>query len=285
MAYINRNQTFEQVRHPNVGHRLQQQLAQQKQEALVPLQPNPQQAPVLAPPVLGILPFGTPPALPAYAAQQPEQQRRRVDPRLLEEAAARQQALAEGKITPQKTVINPDADWLRGLPPTMQDMRVPEPHQTPRTSPEATPVLSPARKETAGRPMHATGDQSLWDLHDLPAPTRTVDFYELPTDTPIVVQNQQRLAKVGNEIVRVKNHPEDHVPTVMERFEALALQQQKESGAKSKKLPKDRDAEERSITPRRSSRSKKPTEIYQAGLNSMQTSSNPRVTRLASFSS
>jgi hypothetical protein len=48
-------QTFEQVRHPNVGHRLQQQLAQQQQEALVPLQPNPQQAPVLAPLVPGIL--------------------------------------------------------------------------------------------------------------------------------------------------------------------------------------------------------------------------------------
>ena len=91
-----------------------------------------------------------------------------------------------------------------------------------------------------------------------------------------MVQNQQRLAKVGNEIVRVKNHPEDHVPTVMERFEALAMQQSKESGAKSKKLSKDRDTEERSITPRRSSRNKKPTEIYQAGLNSMQTSSNPR---------
>ena len=54
------------------------------------------------------------------------------------------------------------------------------------------------------------------------------------------------------------------------------MQQQKESGAKSKKLSKDRNAEERSITPRRSSRNKKPTEIYQAGLNSMQTSSNPR---------
>ncbi len=89
--------------------------------------------------------------------------------------------------------------------------------------------------------MHATGDQSLWDIHDLPVPTRTMDFYELPTDTPIVVQNQQRLAKVGNEIVRVKNHPEDHVPTVMERFEALALQQKKESGARSKRQSKDRD--------------------------------------------
>ncbi len=89
--------------------------------------------------------------------------------------------------------------------------------------------------------MHATGDQSLWDIHDLPVPTRTMDFYELPTDTPIVVQNQQRLAKVGNEIVRVKNHPEDHIPTVMERFEALALQQQKESGARSKRQFKDRD--------------------------------------------
>ncbi|MFN9902720.1 MAG: hypothetical protein ACK55Z_28855, partial [bacterium] len=98
------------------------------------------------------MPFGTPPALPAYAAQQPEQQRRRVDPRLLEEAAARQQALAEGKLTPQKTVINPDANWLQGLPPTMQDMRVPETNQTPRTSPEATPIRSSARKETAGMP-------------------------------------------------------------------------------------------------------------------------------------
>jgi hypothetical protein len=269
-------QTFEQVRHPNVGHRLQQQLAQQQQEALVPLQPNPQQAPVLAPPVPAMLPFGNPPVLPAYAAQQPDQQRRRVDPRLLEEAAARQQALAEGKLTPQKTVINPDANWLQGLPPIMPDMGVSGSNQNPRTSPEATPVPSSARKETAGMPMHATGDQSLWDLHDLPAPTRTMDFYELPTDTPIVVQNQQRLAKVGNEIVRVKNHPEDHIPTVMERFEALAMQQQKESGAKSKKLSKDRSAEERSITPRRSSRNKKPTEIYQAGLNSMQTTSNPR---------
>ncbi len=54
------------------------------------------------------------------------------------------------------------------------------------------------------------------------------------------------------------------------------MQQSKESGAKSKKLSKDRDTEERSITPRRSSRNKKPTEIYQAGLNSMQASSNPR---------
>ncbi|MFO0003172.1 MAG: hypothetical protein ACK559_18785, partial [bacterium] len=149
----------------------------------------------------------------------------------------RHHALAEFKLTPHKTVINPDANWLQGLPTTMQDMGVSEPNQNPRTSPEATPIRSSARKETAGMPMYATGDQSLWDLHDLPAPTRTVDFYELPTDTPIVVQNQQRLAKVGNEIVRVKNHPEDHVPTVMERFEALALQQQKESGAKSTASP------------------------------------------------
>ncbi|MFN9910496.1 MAG: hypothetical protein ACK56F_31020, partial [bacterium] len=89
---------------------------------------------------------------PAYAAQQPEQQRRRVDPRLLEEAAARQQALAEGKLTPQKTVINPDANWLQGLPPTMQDMGASGSNQNPRTSPEATPVPSSARKETAGMP-------------------------------------------------------------------------------------------------------------------------------------
>jgi hypothetical protein len=253
-----------------------QQLVQQQQEALVPLHPNHQQVPVLAPPVFGILPLGTPPAVPGFAGQQTAKQKQRVDPRLLEEAAARQQALAEGKIVPQRTVINPDADWLQGLPQAMREMRVPEPYQTPRTSPEMTPVLSPARKETTEMLMHATGDQSLWDIHDLPAPTRTMDFHELPTDTPMVLQNQQRLAKVGNEIVRVKNHPEDHIPSVMERFEALVLQQQKESGARSKRQSKDRDTEERSTTPRRSSRTKKPADHYQAGLNSMQASSNPR---------
>jgi hypothetical protein len=158
----------------------------------------------------------------------------------------------------------------------MREMRVPEPYQTPRTSPEITPILSPVRKETSGMPMHATGDQSLWDIHDLPAPTRTMDFHELPTDTPMVVQNQRRLAKVGNEIVRVKNHPEDHIPGIMEKFVALALQQQKDSGTRTKRQSKDRDTEERSNTPRRSSRTKKPTEHYQAGLNSMQASSNPR---------
>ncbi len=62
----------------------------------------------------------------------------------------------------------------------------------------------------------------------------------------------------------------------MERFEALALQQQKESEARSKRQSKDRDTGERSTTPRRSSRTKKPTDHYQAGLNSMHVSSNPR---------
>jgi hypothetical protein len=240
-------QTFEQVRHPNMEHRaphqdmhqqqilMQQQLAQQQQEALVPLHPKNQQVPVHAPPVFGILPLGPPPAVPGLAGQQTAKQKQRVDPRLLEEAAARQQALAEGKIVPQRTVINPDADWLQGLPHAMREMRVPEPYQTPRISPEMTPILSPARKENSGMPMHATGDQSLWDIHDLPAPTRTMDFHELPTDAPMVVQNLQRLAKVGNEIVRVKNHPEDHIPGIMEKFEALASQQERESGARSKR--------------------------------------------------
>ncbi len=84
------------------------------------------------------------------------------------------------------------------------------------------------------------------------------------------------MPKVGNEIVRVKKHPEDYIPGMMEKFEALALQQQKDSGARSKRQSKDRDTEDRSTTPRRSSRTKKPTEHYQAGLNSMQASSNPR---------
>jgi len=88
-----------------------------------------------------------PPVLPAYAAQQPEQQRRRVDPRLLEEAAARQQALAEGKLTPQKTVINPDANWLQGLPPIMQDMGVSGSNQNPRTSPLSLPQPGKRQQE------------------------------------------------------------------------------------------------------------------------------------------
>jgi hypothetical protein len=82
--------------------------------------------------------------------------------------------------------------------------------------------------------------------------------------------------KVGNEIVRVKNRPEDYLPGMLEKFEARDLQQKKETGAKSKRQSKDRDADDRSTTPRRSSRTKKPTEYYQAGLNSMQASSNPR---------
>ncbi len=306
-------QTFEPVRHPNIGHRAphqnqdnnahqqqlmhqqqlllqqqqqqqlllqqqqQQQLAQQQQEALVPLNPNNQQVPVHAPPIFGALPqLAIPPSVPGLAGQHTAKQKLRVDPHLLEDAAARQQAIAEGKVAPQRTVINPDADWLQGLPHAMREMRASDPYQTPRTSPEMTPILSPVRKETSGMPMHATGDQSLWDIPDLPAPTRTMDFHELPTDTPMVVQNQRRLAKVGNEIVRVKNHPEDYLPGMMKKFEAMALQQKKESGARSKRQSKDRDTDERSTTPRRSSRTKKPTEHYQAGLNSMQASSNPR---------
>ncbi len=144
-----------------MGHRVQQQLAQQQQEALVPLQPNFQQAPELAPPVLGILPLGTPPVAQAFAAQQPEKQKQRVDPRLLEEAAARQQALADGKIAPQKTVIYPDADWLQGLPQAMREMSVPEPYQTPRTSPEATPVLSRQGKRQQECQCMPLGPESL----------------------------------------------------------------------------------------------------------------------------
>jgi hypothetical protein len=138
-------QTFEQVRHQNIEHRApqqdrdnnvhqqqlmhqqqilmqqqqQQQLVQQQQEALVPLNPNNQQVPVHAPPIFGILPLGTPPAVPGLASQQTAKQKHRVDPRLLEEAAARQQTIAEGKIVPQRTVINPDTDWLQGLPQAM----------------------------------------------------------------------------------------------------------------------------------------------------------------------
>ncbi len=164
------DQTFEQVWHPNIGHRAphqdrdnnahqqqlmhqqqlllqqqqqqqllmqqqqQQQLAQQQQEALAPLNPNNQQVPVHAPTIFSALPQLTiPPAVPGLAGQQTAKQKLRVDPRLLEEAAARQQAIAEGKIAPQRTVINPDADWLQGLPHAMREMRVPEPKSINKT--------------------------------------------------------------------------------------------------------------------------------------------------------
>jgi hypothetical protein len=127
-------------------------------------------------------------------------------------------------------------------------------------------------------PMHATGDQGLWDLHSMSAPSRTVNFNELPTDVPIVVKNQQRLAKIGNEIVKVANHPEDILPHMLEQFQAMALQQRQETGAKPKKQAEQQESNSRKLetTPRRSSRQRKQTDFYQAGLNSMQASSAPR---------
>jgi hypothetical protein len=179
-------------------------------------------------------------------------------------------------VTLQRTLINPDADWLQMLPHAMQEMRSLDQFHTPITSPEITPALTPTRKNSSDMPMHATGDQGLWDLHNMPAPTRTINFNELPTDAPMVVQNQRRLAKVGNKIVRVANHPEDFLPSMLEQFEAMALQQHKDTGTKPKKQVEQKETSHRNTTPRRSTLNKKPPEYYQAGLNSMQASSTPR---------
>jgi hypothetical protein len=84
------------------------------------------------------------------------------------------------------------------------------------------------------------------------------------------------VAKIGNKIVKVANHPEDYMPSMLEKFKAMALQQHKETGTKPKKQAEQRETSHKNATQRRSSRNKKPTEFYQAGLNSMQASSAPR---------
>jgi hypothetical protein len=95
--------------------------------------------------------------------QQAVNQGRVINPRLLEDAAARQQAAAEA-VTPQRQVINPFNEWLKKLTVAAQEMRSLDQFHTPGTSPDETPVLSPVRKDSKELPMHATGDQGLWNL-------------------------------------------------------------------------------------------------------------------------
>jgi hypothetical protein len=92
------------------------------QEALVPLVPDHQQIPNPAQPlqIFGALqqaiplPAPIPPLRQRQINQQAaNQQVANQRPRLLEEAAARQQATAEAAVTPQRQVINPDAEWLQ----------------------------------------------------------------------------------------------------------------------------------------------------------------------------
>jgi hypothetical protein len=144
------------------------------------------------PPIAPILPLRQRQANQQAANQQAANQRRRVDPRLLEEAAARQQAIADAAVTPQRTVINPDAYWLQMLPHAMQEMRSPDQFHTPITSPDITPAFTPTRKNS---PDMLLETQGLWDLHNMAATTRTINFNELPTDALIVVQNQRRWPK------------------------------------------------------------------------------------------
>jgi hypothetical protein len=120
------------------------------QEALVPLVPDHQQIPNPAQPlqIFGALqqaiplPAPIPPLRQRQINQQAaNQQVANQRPRLLEEAAARQQATAEAAVTPQRQVINPDAEWLQMLPHAMQEMRSPDQFHSPITTPEDTPPV------------------------------------------------------------------------------------------------------------------------------------------------
>jgi len=43
-------------------------------------------------------------------------------------------------------------------------------------------------------------------------PSKSLDFTELPTDSPVFMHNYQTLAQVGNELVLVTNHPDEITP-------------------------------------------------------------------------
>jgi hypothetical protein len=211
---------------------------------------------------------------------------------LITQAAARQEAAAAavpaaGAQTPPAAAgtgivpqpITPDADWLLGLPLAAQEMRSPtsDEYQTPVSTPGSyhSNNDTPSRDEAgaAALPMHVSGDQAAWEIPKDVTPTHSVDFNELPTNTPIFVHHQRRMARIGNEIMLVRNHPEDIIPQALaDQFQNLAVHQ--ETGAKQKtvkaarKSSKDKIKQEQT---RASSRTRKQTDFYVAGLNSIQT--------------
>jgi hypothetical protein len=133
-----------------------------------------------------------------------------------------------GQQAPQATlpqsVAIPDQEWLENLPQALKEIRSPDQtFHTPATSPESTPHGTPLKTPQRGAtafPTHVSGNQAAWNLPYIATPEKTVDFRELPTDSPVFVQSQRRLARINDEIVLVKNHPEDVIPAnLLDRFQ------------------------------------------------------------------
>lgn len=168
------------------------------------------------------------------------------------------QALADQ--AQEKQPVQPDQEWLRNLP--LEDQELRSPRNDSFYTPDSQSPFSPARNAPYG-------DQAAWNIPHVPTPKKTMDYHELPTNAKVFVQSQRRLANVGNEVVLVKNHPEDVVPpNLLEQIQALAL-------GTPKKAEKGKKAAKGIFQPtRQSTRDKKPPDLYQAGLYALQASLN-----------
>jgi len=166
---------------------------------------------------------------------------------------------------PQQPQIPPLWQW----PPTPPVIPLPAPGerlpQTPATA------VKPAEDGVQNSPFNDHELRSLTnDSFHTPesswTPKRAMEFNELPTDARVFLQSQRRLANIGNEIVLVRNHPEDLAQrNLLEQFQSLALNSPKKPVEQGTKYP----SKVPNQPPRRSSRERRKTDFYQAGLNSM----------------
>jgi len=139
-------------------------------------------------------------------------------------------------------------------------------------TPQSCPSKIAANKAASDSSDSKVGNEDVWDLSHVPNPTKVIDFNELPTNAKTFTQMQRRLAQVGKEMVLVKNHPEDlTTPNLIEQIARCVLSNTTPNREKAKKPPKN------SEPPRRSSRDKKHTELFQAGFNSIQAGINSLV--------
>jgi len=172
----------------------------------------------------------------------------------------RQQTAQTVPLTQTPThVVVPDQDWLSNLNEQAKAMRTPEEAFHTLESSQASTPLTPLS------PTQIMGNQAVKNLPYIPTPKQVIDFKDLPTDSPVFVQHNRRLATVNDQVLLVQNHPEDLEPAnLLEHFQALALQNAKEEKTKKTKPPKG------SILPlRASSRNRKPPDFYQASFNAI----------------
>lgn len=139
-------------------------------------------------------------------------------------------------------------------------------------TPQSFPSKIATSKVASDSSNSKLGNEDAWNSSHIPNPTKVIDFNELPTNAKTFTQMQRRLAQVGNDVVLVKNHPEDiTTPNLIEQIARCVLANTTPNKEKAKKPPKN------SEPPRRSSREKKHTELFQAGFNSIQAGINSLV--------